>query len=362
MKNIKEITELEMLETIAIDSVNTQVESFYRLESETAHKYTQSQQTIELIKRLAAQKKKFYEYYKENISSENTTVVPFFTRLLNSSEIVTQKDLMDYSLEEVKEAVVRIAKDEKLSSKSIYGSWLSVMHHYFRWGYQQDPKLKTFIISSLDLPHYTEVMDSKEVAQKVLTWKEMQMLIQNVENVMADCALSLTTDGLKLEEILKIKREDIQNSLAGELILDDRAVRLSSNVYEKALQVSMLQTMPRLLSNGNIKEIKLSESPYLIRSYARKDFNLDIPQTKSVVSNMISSELGKAGYNGTLKDFRASSIANDIYNWHKDIKIEKDEVYPYANRKYGLNMIDSSTIGIRYKAQLDVLTERYRGK
>lgn len=360
MKNIKQSEEINYLELNTIDSFNTEIESFYRLNSELAHKYTQSQQTIDLIKKLATQKKKFFEYYNENISSETGVIISFFTKILYYSEIKKQKDLMDYSLEEVKEAITTIAFEEKIDSKSIYGAWLSIIHHYFRWGYQQAPKLKSYIICSLDLPGYREVLDFNSLGQKVLTWKQMLMLVQKIDSIMADCILLLVLVGLKLDEIINIKRVDVENSVGGKLDLVDRSVVIPPNIYEKILSVSKLDTMPRLLSNGDVKELKLNDSPYLIRSYYRKDFGSDRPQTVSMISKMVSTELGRAGYNGSIKDFRACGIVNDIYNWYRDIKIDKNEVYLYVNKKYGLNMTNSANINIRYREQLEILTEMYR--
>lgn len=339
-----------------LNNITSEIEGFYRVSIDLTRKYSLDSELAELIPKWANNKKKFYDNHKKNFKiTTSTNIIAFFSKVLVHSEVILKKDLIEFNVEECIQMVRDLALFEGFATKSMYESYVSILQHYTRWGYNHEPKLRNDIIKTTDLPfNYAAIIDRPAFDNKILTRKRMLMTQQAIDHIMVDTALSLCEDGFGFKEILDIEINDIKNCQNQTVNINGREIKLSTKAYEKALEYANTKEMLRQYKNGS-KMQPLIDTKYLMRT-TKTAISHPGKVTKHTLSYQTSKELGYAEYDGSFKDWRNSSMLNDFLDW-----IEEDPDGDIGGRiddKYDLRTFSTNQFKATYKLHLKVLRDK----
>lgn len=346
------------LEFKDLNKTTSEIEGFYRVDPDLTRKYSLDSELSELIPKWANNKKEFYANYISNYTiTTSTDMVAFFSKAFIHSEVILKKDLIEFNVEECAQMLKDLALFEGFATRSMFDSYVTILQHYTRWGYEHEPKLRNDIVTSLDLPfNYADMIDRSIFDNKILTRTEMLMIQQTIDNILIDMTLDLCEVGLGLHEILKIKIDDIKNCQNQTINIDGREVKLSTKAYEKALEFANTKEMLRRYRYGS-KLQPLIDTEYLVRTTKTTISNIG-RVSKHTLSYQTSKELAYAGYDGSFKDWRNSSILNDFLDW-----IEEDpegNISKRIDKKYNLKTFSNNQFQSIYKLHLEVL--KYKRK
>lgn len=352
-----------MLDLQIMNVNTTEVESFYRVPRELAHDWNYNEEQSKLIQELVKNKKSFYEYtsktWRENSLLD---IKAFFTKVLINSELLEKKDLIEYTYDEILLMLQNIALYEGFHSKSSYISSTNILLNYLKWGYDQSPRLRTNVLASSDLPHYSKMVDESELESKTITWNEMKMIIPKLDFEMNDVILSCSMEGLTLDEVLSLKRDDVNKAKETKIVnTGDRLFKLSEYAFEKVLNFANVEEGRQRIPGGKLRLAPLSSTEYVIRMTARKTSKLT-KVLKSGASKRVKEDLMNCGYDGTFKDFRTSAMLNYFLDLEEDYKNrskqEQNKIYLEVNKKFSRNFATQSLLLSINKNQLQILREK----
>lgn len=350
-----------MLNINIVNSTTAEVENFYRVPIDLAQSWSGIEETCKLIEKLSKNKQDFYETMKQ-IASENSQLDTraCFTKVLINSELLLKKDLIYYTYDEIVMMLQNLALFEGFSSKAMYISYVSILLNYLQWGYDQTPRLRTNVLSSSDLPHYSKMVDQTDFIDKILTWNEMKMLIQKLDYEMNDVVLTNCMEGLTFNEIVNLERENVNKAKETRIVNTGvRKFKLSEVAYEKTLAFANASEGYIKLKGGKDGYFPLSDSPYVLRLTKRKTNSFTkIP--KSSLSTRLKQDLINAGYEGTFKDCRTSSMLNYYLDLEESCKtkLEKDKLYLKINERFNMNFSTQALLLSINKSQLQILRDK----
>ena len=300
----------------------------------------------DLINTISPNKNKFLEYMKTSNISITKNCVPFMSKALMYGEIKLGKDLIDFTRAEIKEMFLRMSKDKLFTSRGQYDTAMALIQQYTMWGFEQNPRLCTEIITAKDFNFgYQDLVDKSAVENQMLTNNEMNFIIPMLESPMNEIALVLGREGFEFKDVIDLKIDTVKSAKNRVFKIGDRQIGISEAAYDKLLSVCAETHSSRRFKGGTVKAMPLAETGYVIRYYKNKRSQGAVNPT--VFSNNISKDLLNSCFiTSSFKDIRISSILNDYLDGmnFEDVK-----------HKYGLKFPNELLFNSNYKLKLKIL-------
>ena len=329
------------MKVVHLDKINVLINDVYKVKNDQLFEWKNDksmEDAIELIDYFSINKQKFID----DVGVLSSSQLPIFSELVDY-ELESKKDLVEFSYEEMLELVRKLAKNKMFTSRSKFNSYLSIFHHYTKWGYESE--LRDDIITVEDITNSIKLQDAVDdemLKYRTLTRNEMQFYINNCDQDRTSILLMSAIEGLKTSEVLEIKIDEFKVEENHPLTLSTRVVNVSDLLYNKMYKYSKVEVSERPFGKHKvIKEVPLANTGYLIRPIVTSRVKLE-KMTPIAAALIVKKDLSILGYDGDSRDFRTSSILNDSIEGMSYVDI---------NEKYGLNYGNDSQID-QYKMKI----------
>jgi integrase len=319
-----------------------EIEGFYRLSIDIANKLNNEEKN-NLIS-FAKNKKKFNKDINVGIMESR----PFFSNILLFSELKKQKDLVNYSFEEIIDMIKELSNNDVFTSKSLYQSCLNIIYHYTRWGYNNH--FRNDIIRTEDITNvikFEELIEKSILGAKILTVNEMIMFSQLCDYETVELALLCAMEGLSIKEIVNLKIVDFEDENHKILLVTNRNITLSNSLYDKLRNLSKKISAIAHSGFGDTERM-YAKTDYVIRQFHSVRIT-NKPYNEQNFTTQITKQLNQAGFCGGFNDFRLSMKLNDYLDGLSLASL---------NRKYNIKLHHIDYYKSKYKTQVEVL----RGK
>jgi len=199
----------------------------------------------------------------------------------------------------------------------LYRKYSSIVEAYITWGYNND--MRYDIVSTKDIIEnapFEELVDTEEVAKRVVTLKEMQHYIDMLESDFAKLACMCVLEGLESTEIVELKKSDFKQEKNHDIQLPSRTISLSDELYLKLREFSKTDTEYKKSMRNKIvvnTNYRYAETDYVFRPQHRHYIKNEPMKFRSLL-NVVRKELNDVGFEGSLKDFKYNMMMIDIYN------------------------------------------------
>lgn len=327
--------ENNILNIESINSTTCIVEGIYRIPKEELESL-QSKEIIDFILDTSENKKIFLDEVTE--IKKVTSLYTFLYNMLNV-ELELGKDLSQFEYEDVIYTFISMSDNNIITSLSKYYLYTYIITSYLEWAYKNHMRSNYYTAQDLSEKLNPQTLVKTQLLEsKIMTWKEMNKIIEEVENYDSKICLLGTLEGLKTPDLLSISIDRFNHPYKDGLIeLDNHnIIKVSEELYELMSEYSSIEEMPRLLRGGSIEMWKLSDTGYLIRSLTKGEGSAEGKMAQSALLVRIKKDLLNCGYDLTLSDFRKSAVMNDSLD---------GKGYQYINEKYGLTYkYDSSVL------------------
>ena len=293
----------------------------------------------ELVKQLAEVKKDFISQC--NKLDKLTMVNSFFSDVLLYGELETQKDLSQYSYEEIIDLIKHLGRLGIFTSLSKMMSYCRIIWAYTEWAYisfiRPDYVTTRDITSSINP---TDVMIEKEP----LTRNELYDLVLGTDREDVKLGILGVLEGMKLSEILLLTKFQVIGE-NHEFQLERRNFKCSDKLYNMLKEYANKTVIDRRFRFGTY-ESGLYETDYIIRPTLNKRNIGNEPIKMSAFVATMKKELNFI--NISTNDIRNYAIWNDIID-----NVDVTEI----NKKYGLKVKYYSVL-IRDKKGFEKLKEK----
>lgn len=286
------------------------------------------------------------EFYKSH--SKLPMLRSLFSGALEN-ELETDKEMLFYSIEEMIELIKSFGERKLVNSLVSYNTFNVNIHQYTMWGYEQDLLNEYIVVSDISrkLP-YSEVMNKDLAKQRLLTPSEAEYYAENIHENRSKLLLLAAIEGLSVAEIVSVKIADVQAHETHEIIVGDRQIKPSQELY-RLLKIVANEKEITIEDKSKVAIYELNDTPYVLRSKKRKDGSprpLKPYNIHSIIKKKMKAEFD---VEYTYTDFRNSSLIWDFLNGFTNEEL---------NKKFNLKFNSEHTVSHKLGERVSLMKEK----
>lgn len=350
----------EKLNVNQINSSYVKIADIFTVNNEIYQEKILGSENVEKFIKLSAERKKeFLKWLKQDkVDSSYTNATRFFSLILIENELHNEKELAEYSKNEIEQMMLNLSqtRSEEFIKKPTIESYLTIIQWYTIWAYEKE--LRNDIITRRDLSFDAKDLVNKVVTKEiVLTRKEIDQYLQQINDEMVYITLKLSTYGLEVREIVNITKDNVYRAKETNILhLLNRNVKLDKSILDEMIDVCNQEMVEIGIGSkaGRVRKIsKLlnMNSDYMIRTHHRKKSS-NQPINVCNMGTRIKKEISKlTNVKLTFNDFRKSAMLNDYLHGMSCNQI---------NTKYNLNFSDESILIALNKIELEILKQKIK--
>lgn len=336
------------MKVVCVNKTTAVVNDFYRINRDIAESWQGNKEIEDIVDKMVQLKQEFIN----DVKVSSTEYVSFFSEVLVLNEIKTGNDIMKLKYNELAELIKEMANVGLFKTKSTYISYVNIIYNYTQWGY--DNHYRGDIVTYEDISEivpYNEIANYDLLKQKLLTPKEMDKCIEQCFYEASRLGLMAAREGLKIADIVDLKRKDFNTLDNHEIETNKRIVKLSDDLYAGFYHYAHTNEIEMRFRDTTVT-YELYDTEYIMR--IRKPTKPKKNKKFSVVSfglNITRDLRDSASVDLSLKDFRISSM---LYDYINDMNLED------MNKKYGTKHNTLRYYSFKYEVEIEVLRNKLK--
>ena len=286
-------------------------------------------QNSDFVKEIAAYKK---EFLKTDTGVETITVLnSFFVDIFINLELKEHKDLSLCSYSDIIKVLKLMVEEDKFTSTSVFLAYAKIINMYTMWAYSSNLRYDIVTVSDI-----TREIDKYKVTcdKPVYTRNEILEIISNQRDDVKIALMGLI-EGIKIKEIVKIKREDdILNNPDDILVIGERLIPVSNKLMNCMRKYANVVKVETVNNKGQHVKRALVNTDYLFRAvdWGRAKKGRDVMFNNTILINLVNEQIKEYGIKAN--DIRNYIMYNDIIDGIslEDFNIKYDTKYRTLNQ------------------------------